>query len=79
MAATITYAKALKIVDQLETKDREKLFRKMREQRRKIWLAKIEAETEQALKDHRAGKLPTFSSAKDIRAYCEKICSSADD
>jgi len=79
MAATVTYSKALKIVAQLATKDREKLFREMRERRRKVWLAKIEAETEQALKDHRAGKLPSFSSARDIRAYYEKVCKPDDE
>ena len=73
MTATVTYAKALKIVDQLAAKDREKLFRQMRERRRKVWLAKIEAEAEQALKDSRAGKLRRLSSAKDIRAFCDEI------
>ena len=76
MTATTTYAKALKIVDQLATKDREKLFRKMREQRRKVWLEKIEAEAEQAMKDLRAGKLRRLSSAKDIRAFCDEIFNS---
>ena len=73
MAATITYSKALKIVELLAAKDREKLFREMRERRRKVWLAKIEKEAEQAMKEHRAGKLKSYSSAKELIAHLTKI------
>ncbi len=69
MSATVTLNSILKIVDQLAEEDREKLFRKIREKRRKLWLKKLEADAEQALKDHRAGKLKSLSSPEDIRAF----------
>ena len=78
MAATVTFTKALEIVEQLAAKDREKLYLKMKEQRRKVWLAKIEQESEQALKDHKAGKTRLISSPEDIRAYCEELFNAND-
>ncbi len=73
MAAAVTYSKVLKIVDQLAAKDREKLFHEMKERRRKVWVAEIEAASEEAMKDHRAGKLRTLSSPEEIRAYCQEM------
>ena len=78
MAATVTLNKALEIVSHLRAADREKLFRELREQRRKVWLAKVEAEAEKAMKEHRAGKLRHLSSPKEIRAFCDEIFNSDD-
>ena len=78
MAATVTLSKVLKIVDQLAAKDREKLFRQMREKRRKVWLAEIEATSKQALKDLRAGKLKALSTPEEIRKHLDQIWNSND-
>ena len=78
MAATVTLSKVRKIVDQLADKDREKLFREMRERRRKKWLEGIEATSKQALKDLRAGKLKTFSTREEIMRHLDQICHSDD-
>ena len=77
--STATLNNALEIVNQLAEGDREKLFCKIREQRRKTWIKAMEAEAEQALKDHREGKLRALSSSDEIRAYVEEICNSEDE
>ncbi len=76
MATAVTYSKVLKIVDQLAAKDRDKLFLEMRERRRKVWVAKIEAATEEVMKDYRAGNLRAVSSPEEIRALCQEIYNS---
>ena len=77
MAATVTLSKVLKIVNQLADKDREKLFRQMREKRRKVWLAEIEATSQQALKDLRAGRRKALSTPEEIRKHLDAIWNSA--
>ena len=78
MAAAVTLSKALKIVSQLAEKDREKLFRQMRERRREAWLAEIEAASKQALKDLRAGKLKALSTSAEIKKHLNGILNSDD-
>ena len=78
MATTVTLSKVIKIVGQLADEDREKLFRQMRERRRKKWLAEIEATSKQALKDLRAGKLKALSTPEEIKRHLEEIWNSDD-
>ena len=69
MAAAVTFSKALKIVEQLAEKDREKLYHEMKERRRAIWLKKIELEAEETHKLRLAGKLRSFSTAAEITSF----------
>jgi predicted ArsR family transcriptional regulator len=73
MVAIVTPSKALNIANQLAAKDGEKLFRQMRERRRKAWLAEFEAASRQALEDLRAGRLKALSTPEEIKQHLDRI------
>jgi DNA-binding IclR family transcriptional regulator len=76
MAAAVTFSKALKIVEQLAEKDREKLFLEMKERRRAVWLKQIEAEADETEKLRLAGKLTSISTAGEIQKFIDEAMSS---